>query len=247
VLVDRGCDYESLVRLVSRRPSSLPSLRFALSNLHVRCGRGVCPVMRGGLDFASSNLAADLPGDNQIPCNGPASGNLDEGSPACAYTEGRFLYNVDAPLFPGLPFAHWRCDLFWLRPSSRSSTEPHPRASEVQLSQANSEMQKGSVTCGDTEISFVDPSELKQHPKFQSERFSSRLTTRHIGQTLLATAALPSTQTLLHQNFTRFPDGAICVADVQTSGKGTSCATPMGGAYLRIHGGWGVIHDGGAI
>ena len=31
---------------------------------------------------------------------------------------------------------------------------------------------------------------------------------------------ITSTQTLLHETFTRFPDGTVCVADVQTSGKG---------------------------
>ncbi len=49
------------------------------------------------------------------------------------------------------------------------------------------------------------------------------LATHTLGSTLLTAAHLHSTQTLLQDNRDALPDGVVCVADVQTTGKGMWC------------------------
>lgn len=83
-------------------------------------------------------------------------------------------------------------------------------------------LQKVALKVEDSEIAFTGPSELMPRPQFSPEKYLSALHTRQMGQTLLATACIPSTQTLLHQKFAQLPDGTICIADTQTSGKGDS-------------------------
>jgi hypothetical protein len=60
-----------------------------------------------------------------------------------------------------------------------------------------------------------------------------QLGTAQLGQTLLSAAQLPSTQTLLQTNAQHFPDGTVCVADVQSGGKGGRQA-----ACLCSHASW---------
>lgn len=55
---------------------------------------------------------------------------------------------------------------------------------------------------------------------FNAQFFLSRLTTATLGCTLLTAAELPSTQTLLHDNAGKIPNGTVCVADRQVMGKG---------------------------
>lgn len=68
--------------------------------------------------------------------------------------------------------------------------------------------------------------ESQSQSAFNAESFLARLTTEKLGCTLLTAAELPSTQTLLHDNAGRIPNGTVCVADRQIMGKGE---------YLVIH------------
>ena len=61
---------------------------------------------------------------------------------------------------------------------------------------------------------------MHTQPQFDAADFMQQLATAQLGQTLLSAAQLPSTQTLLQSNAQRFPDGTVCVADVQSGGKG---------------------------
>ena len=81
-------------------------------------------------------------------------------------------------------------------------------------------MQNAKLKAGDAEISVVSPAEVNPPPTFSYERYQNALHSKTIGQTLLVAASIPSTQTLLHQNFSKLSDGVVCVADTQTSGKG---------------------------
>ena len=63
-------------------------------------------------------------------------------------------------------------------------------------------------------------SRMHTQPQFNAAAFMRQLGTAQLGQTLLTAAHLPSTQTLLQSNAQRFPDGTVCVADVQSGGKG---------------------------
>ena len=62
--------------------------------------------------------------------------------------------------------------------------------------------------------------ESQSQSAFNAESFLARLTTEKLGCTLLTAAELPSTQTLLHDNAGRIPNGTVCVADRQVMGKG---------------------------
>ncbi|KAK9803441.1 hypothetical protein WJX73_001014 [Symbiochloris irregularis] len=55
---------------------------------------------------------------------------------------------------------------------------------------------------------------------FNSDVYFEHLHSRGLGRLLLSAAVLPSTQTLLHQNSKKLPDGIVCVADQQAAGKG---------------------------
>ncbi|KAK9816792.1 hypothetical protein WJX72_005169 [[Myrmecia] bisecta] len=68
--------------------------------------------------------------------------------------------------------------------------------------------------------SLVYTGDHKDKPNFDSQLYFSRLQTQKLGCVLLSAAQLPSTQTLLQENAVRIPDGAVCVADKQVSGKG---------------------------
>lgn len=81
-------------------------------------------------------------------------------------------------------------------------------------------VQRVTLEEGDARIAFASPADLEPRPRFSGEVFVSALSTKVLGKTLLSTSLIPSTQTLLRQHFAKFPDGTICVADVQTSGKG---------------------------
>ncbi len=83
-------------------------------------------------------------------------------------------------------------------------------------------LQTTTVKAGDADINLVSPVDLAQRPQFSASKYTTALNSRVLGQTLLLTASLPSTQTMLHQNFSRLPDGTICIADTQTSGKGSA-------------------------
>lgn len=85
-------------------------------------------------------------------------------------------------------------------------------------------MQNVTFKAGDADVSLVSPADLCPMPTFSQERYKDALHSRSLGQTLLVTASIPSTQTLLHQNFSTFPDGTVCIADTQTSGKGLALA-----------------------
>lgn len=55
---------------------------------------------------------------------------------------------------------------------------------------------------------------------FQSDLYLQKTCTSQFGTHLLWSPCLPSTHTLLSQNFNVFPLGTVCVADSQISGKG---------------------------
>lgn len=57
---------------------------------------------------------------------------------------------------------------------------------------------------------------------FNGDFYLRSLVTKQFGRSLLWSPCLPSTQTLLSQNFHLFPHGTVCVADVQLHGKGRS-------------------------
>lgn len=81
-------------------------------------------------------------------------------------------------------------------------------------------MQRTTLKAGDIDISFVAPTDLATQPHFSLKKYTASLKSQHLGQTLLVASSLPSTQTFLHQNFASLPNGIICTADTQTSGKG---------------------------
>ena len=56
---------------------------------------------------------------------------------------------------------------------------------------------------------------------FSAAEFFTGLSTQSIGQVLLSATEITSTQTLVYQEFAKYADGTLCVADVQTSGKGS--------------------------
>lgn len=68
-------------------------------------------------------------------------------------------------------------------------------------------------------------------PTFSAPTFHQHLGTAVLGHTLLTAAQLHSTQTLLQDNRALLPDGVVCVADVQTTGKGA----PRRAHLLRLH------------
>lgn len=82
--------------------------------------------------------------------------------------------------------------------------------------------QRTTLKSGDADIECLGLNELVPQPRFSAEKYCSLLRSRTLGQNLLVAACIPSTQTLLHQHFTKLPDGVLCVADTQTSGKGDS-------------------------
>ncbi len=57
-------------------------------------------------------------------------------------------------------------------------------------------------------------------PQFAAAAFMHNLRSMKLGTTLLSATALPSTQALLKGNASLFPDGTVCVADVQYQGVG---------------------------
>lgn len=61
---------------------------------------------------------------------------------------------------------------------------------------------------------------MQTRPLFDTAAFAELLDDKRLGRTLLSAAQLPSTQTLLQTNARLFPDGTVCVADVQSGGKG---------------------------
>lgn len=69
-------------------------------------------------------------------------------------------------------------------------------------------------------VPCLELSSMHTQPQFDATAYMQQLGTDRLGQTLLTAARLPSTQTLLQSNAQRFPDGTVCVADVQSSGKG---------------------------
>lgn len=71
-------------------------------------------------------------------------------------------------------------------------------------------------------ITLVGPEGAQRPASFQATAYYASLRSDLVGRTLLVSAELPSTQTLLHQNFAHCPDGTLCVADTQSSGKGTA-------------------------
>lgn len=75
---------------------------------------------------------------------------------------------------------------------------------------------------GDADITIVSPADLTPQPQFSARKYKAALQSKSLGQNLLVAASMPSTQTMLHQNFSKFPDGVICIVDTQTSGKGNS-------------------------
>eukprot|EP01018_Ginkgo_biloba_P011301 Gb_31384 [translate_table: standard] len=58
--------------------------------------------------------------------------------------------------------------------------------------------------------------------RFKIDMYMNNLSTRQFGRLLIWSPSLPSTQTLLSQNFCTFPLGTACVADTQVQGKGRS-------------------------
>lgn len=82
-------------------------------------------------------------------------------------------------------------------------------------------MQRSPLKAGDADIHVVSPAELTHQPQFSLDRYKAALRSKLLGQSILVTASIPSTQTVLHQNFSTLPDGIICIADTQTSGKGS--------------------------
>ena len=61
---------------------------------------------------------------------------------------------------------------------------------------------------------------MQPQPQFDAAAFMRHLGTAQLGQTLLSAVQLPSTQTLLQDVARQIPDGTVCVADVQSGGKG---------------------------
>ena len=70
------------------------------------------------------------------------------------------------------------------------------------------------------------PPDAQSQSAFDAQAFLARLATQTLGSTILTTAELPSTQTLLHDNASIIPDGTVCVADRQVTGKGDLAHTP---------------------
>ena len=64
------------------------------------------------------------------------------------------------------------------------------------------------------------PPDAQSQSAFDAQAYLARLATQTLGSTILTTAELPSTQTLLHDNASMIPDGTVCVADRQVTGKG---------------------------
>ena len=62
--------------------------------------------------------------------------------------------------------------------------------------------------------------QAKSASTFSATEFFAGLSTHSIGQVLLYATEITSTQTLVYQEFAKYADGTLCVADVQTSGKG---------------------------
>lgn len=77
-----------------------------------------------------------------------------------------------------------------------------------------------SLASGAIAAPCFELSSMHTQPQFDAADFMQQLGTAQLGQTLLSAAQLPSTQTLLQTNAQHFPDGTVCVADVQSGGKG---------------------------
>lgn len=74
---------------------------------------------------------------------------------------------------------------------------------------------------GGTAAHVISREDLRDPPVFNAARFHSQMPTdSSYGAVMLSAASLPSTQSLLQQNSRQLPNGTICVADVQASGKG---------------------------
>ena len=71
-----------------------------------------------------------------------------------------------------------------------------------------------------TVVPSFELSSMHSQPQFDAAAVMQQLNTVQLGRTLLSAARLPSTQTLLQRNAQHLPDGTVCVADVQSGGKG---------------------------
>ncbi|XP_061357945.1 biotin--protein ligase 2-like isoform X1 [Gastrolobium bilobum] len=74
-------------------------------------------------------------------------------------------------------------------------------------------------------FSFVLHSELDRSVKqesFQVDSFMNSLSTNQFGKLLIWSPRLTSTHDVVSQNFCELPIGTVCVADVQTKGRGRS-------------------------
>lgn len=59
-----------------------------------------------------------------------------------------------------------------------------------------------------------------QPPEFDARKYLGRLQSTRLGRIVAYSRRLPSTHTLLSQNFKSFPVGTVCVADQQYQGRG---------------------------
>lgn len=73
----------------------------------------------------------------------------------------------------------------------------------------------------DKSFALLRPGSSTNPSTFRADVFFNQLQAREIGSVILTSATVPSTQMLLHKNFTTFPSGTVFVADEQTTGKGT--------------------------
>ena len=88
-------------------------------------------------------------------------------------------------------------------------------------------VQEQTLQVGSEEVQIVSSSGTQSGSEFNAATFFAGLQTQTLGQHLLTAPLLSSTQNLVHDHFSRLPDGCICVADQQTSGKGTSPSIPI--------------------
>jgi hypothetical protein len=72
--------------------------------------------------------------------------------------------------------------------------------------------------------------------------YSSALSTRQLGRLLLSARSMGSTQEFLRRHAAVLPEGAVVVADRQTSGKGAAPAAVIGGGLGAR--GWGEGREG---
>ena len=83
---------------------------------------------------------------------------------------------------------------------------------------------RGVPTPAPVQVHF--PPDAQSQSAFDAQAFLARLATQNLGSTIMTTAELPSTQTLLHDNASMIPDGTVCVADRQVMGKGDLAQMP---------------------